>query len=67
MMEVKVIITMTIEARGKTPVAEDNWFGGYKGGQLRWNTLKMKRQRVYRSRYKNNKMMRRILSTRISE
>jgi hypothetical protein len=42
------------------PQAE--WFGGYQGGMLRWNTLKKK------GRYtRSSKMMQRILSTTISK
>jgi hypothetical protein len=45
---------------------EELWFGGYKGGMLRWNT--MRKRSKYTRRYNNNKdnkMMRRILLTRI--
>ncbi len=44
---------------------QEEWYGGYRGGLLRWNT--MRKQSRYTSRYKDNKMMRRILSTRINE
>jgi hypothetical protein len=49
-------------AKGK-PQAE--WFGGYQGGMLRWNTMK-KRSRYVRRYNKASEMMRRILSTTIS-
>jgi hypothetical protein len=46
------------------PQQEELWFGGYKGGMLRWRRLR--KQSRYSSRYnKDHKMMRRILSTRI--
>jgi hypothetical protein len=40
-------------------------FGGYRGGMLRWNTMK-KRSRYVRRYNKDSEMMRRILSTTIS-
>jgi predicted transcriptional regulator len=48
---------------------QEEWFGGYKGGMLSWTRWKshgrLRKQSRYTSRYKDHKMMRRILSTRI--
>jgi hypothetical protein len=51
------------ESKSNNNNDKEEWFGGYKGGMLRWNTMK-KRSR-YARRYKDSEVMRRILSTRI--
>jgi hypothetical protein len=43
---------------------QEEWFGSYQGGMLRWNTMK-KRSRYTRRYNKDSDMMRRILSTTI--
>jgi hypothetical protein len=55
------------ESKSKNNKEEILPFGGYQGGMLRWNRLKKRGK--YARRYKKKKdieMMRRILSTTIS-
>lgn len=61
---------MTSKKESNKPAKEKpqaEWFGSYQGGMLRWNTIK-KRSRYTRRRYniKDSDMMRRIISTTIS-
>ena len=45
---------------------EEEWFGSYQGGSLRWNTLRKRGgSSRYTRRYKDSDMIQRILSTRI--
>jgi hypothetical protein len=59
---------MTSKKESNKPAKEkpqEEWFGGYKGGLLRWSTLKKKGRYTRRYNNKDIEMMRRILSTRI--
>ncbi len=45
------------------PPQQEEWFGGYCGGLLRWGSIRKQSQYIRRFRKKDNEVIRRILST----